>query len=90
MLNDTSRFTTFTNDGLPSDFIPITISELPVVNLTDLTKKSTNFFKCRQGNLRGPDDLESHIIPDGQLEDEDLYLLEKEVNKRTKKRYKAQ
>ena len=88
LLNETQRFTTVTNDGIPADFIPITISELPLINLVDLTKKSANFFKINR--LNGPEDLESDLIPDGQLDDQDLYLIEKEVNKRTKKRFKAQ
>ena len=63
-------------------------TELPIVNMFDLTKQSSNFIKCKKGEVKHPHDLECNIIVDDKLAQEDLHVIEQEVNKANRKRLK--
>ena len=54
----------------------------------DLTKRSPNYIKFKNGGVQTPNDLESNIIVDDKLAQEDLHVIEKEVNKANRKRLK--
>ena len=60
---------------------------MPAIHLTDLSRKSSNFILCQTGRVSGPQDLKSQVVPDGKLDECDLYKIEKEVNKRLKKKF---
>ena len=69
---------------------PITISDLPVLSVMDLTKRSANMRKYKQGSgVRGPQDLETEIVVDTKIDTGDLHKLEKEVNKHAEKKHQA-
>lgn len=54
----------------------------------DFTKYSNNLYKATKGPVT-PDDLEFEIVNEWKLDNTDLPLLEKEVNKVQRKRRKA-
>ena len=54
--------------------------------MLDLTKRSANMTKVRQGYLL--DDLEYSIQTDSQIEEKDLAVIEREVNKKKRKKHK--
>ena len=66
----------------------VEFTELPVLNVFDLTRRSENFLKFKRGDVARPGDLESSIIVDDKLGEGDLHLIEKEVNKANRKRIK--
>ena len=49
--------------------VNVSFTELPILNLYDITKRSVNYRKYKQGAINGPDDLESNIIVDDKLSD---------------------
>lgn len=67
----------------------MTISELPMVAVTDLTRRSKNAQLYKQGKVQSPDDLQCEIVADGKIGQLDLHKLEKEVNKNAEKKLKA-
>ena len=56
------------------------------MNVLDLTKRSANLTKVRQGQPL--DDLEYSIQTDSQIEEKDLAVIEREVNKKKRKKHK--
>ena len=44
----------------------------------------------RMGNANKPEDLESQMVPDWKVKEVDLTIIEREVNKKKRKRAKAQ
>ena len=44
----------------------------------------------RMGNFNKPEDLESQEVPDWKVKEADLTIIEREVNKKKRKRAKAQ
>ena len=61
---------------------------MPVLNVYDLTRRSENFLKYKRGDVTKPGDLESSVMVDNKLDEGDLILIEKEVNKANRKRIK--
>ena len=68
--------------------VDVEFTELPVLNVFDLTRRSENFLKYKRGAVARPADLESNIVVDDKLAEGDLLLIEKEVNKANRKRIK--
>ena len=54
----------------------------------DLTRRSENYKKFKHGDVYSPNDLESNIVVDDKLVEEDLSVIEKEVNRANRKRIK--
>ena len=71
-----------------ASLVDVEFTELPVLNVFDLTRRSENFLKYKRGDVERPADLESSIIVDDKLAEGDLFLIEKEVNKANRKRIK--
>lgn len=67
----------------------VSISQMPILNVVDLTRTSINARRLHMGTISQPQDLESKIVPDHKLKEHDLAILEREVNKKQKKRAKA-
>ena len=88
LLNQTRPVTLTSHDLLPA-YTPVTISELPMLTVYDLTKRSSNITKYKQGRVQNPADLDTEIVPDDKIDTNDLHRVEKEVNKRQKKRLRA-
>ena len=65
----------------------VCINSIPMVNLLDLRRRSHNLRKVRSGEI---DDLEYAVVPDEQIQEHDLLSIEKEVNKKKRKRRKDQ
>ena len=59
-----------------SSLLNVEFTELPIVNMFDLTKQSSNYIKCKKGEVKHPDDLECNIIVDDKLAQEDLHVIE--------------
>lgn len=68
--------------------VNVQFSELPILNVYDMTRRSANFLKYKRGKVERPNDLESNIIVDDKLTEADLHVIEKEVNKANRKRLK--
>ena len=64
----------------------VCINQIPLLNVLDLTKRSANLAKVRQG--RPLDDLEYQDCADSGIEQADLAVIEKEVNKKKRRKYK--
>ena len=67
---------------------PVTLTDLPLLNVIDLTNRSANTRKLKQGQPL--DDLESEVMVDTHLCQEDLAIVEEEVNKKRKKKQEAE
>ena len=82
-INNTEyRPSTATSNTILGDrpsLVNVQFTELPILNLYDITRRSVNYRKYKEGAINGPDDLESNIIVDDKLSEKDLYLIEKEV-----------
>ena len=65
----------------------VCINQIPMLNMFDLRRRTHNQKKVRDGEV---DDLESALVPDNQVTEQDLELIEKEVNKKKRKRRKDQ
>lgn len=52
-----------------------------------MTRRSENSKKIRSGDV---DDLEYATVPDGQIKEDDLFIIEREINKKKRKRVKDQ
>lgn len=63
---------------------PVQLTDLPLLNVIDLTKRSENVKKLRHG--KAVEDLESEIVVDSHLSQDDLAIVELEVNKKRKKK----
>ena len=62
-----------------------------MLNVFDLTHRSHNARLLRSGKAEvAMEDLESQVVPDSGLKETDIALIEKEVNKKKQKRFKAQ
>ena len=64
VLNNTEyRYSDATNEALNerASLVNIQFTELPILNVYDMTKRSANFLKYKRGNVARPDDLESNI-----------------------------
>ena len=59
---------------------------MPLLNVIDLTKRSENIKKLRQNGTTAIKDLESEIVVDSHLSQDDLAIVEIEVNKKRKKK----
>ena len=57
-----------------------------MLNIIDLTKRSTNMANLLSGKVRNPEDLEAEIIEDRNYNSADLAAVEIEVNKVRKKK----
>ena len=69
----------------------VCINDLPMLNVFDLTHRSHNARLLRSGKaVVAIEDLESQVVPDSGLKETDIALIEKEVNKKKQKRFKAQ
>ena len=64
---------------------PVSLTQLPVVNVYDLTRRSENMAILKKGG-QGPPDLASETVSDRYLTDSDLALVEVEVNKKKRKK----
>ena len=60
----------------------VSISEVPALNVYDLTRRSENMRKIRDGEVTQPQDLACEILPDEKIKASDLVVIEKEVNKK--------
>ena len=60
----------------------VCINDLPMLNVFDLTRRSSNARLIRSGKGAAIGDLESQIVPDSGLKEVDIALIEKEVNKK--------
>ena len=60
----TSRETRVT---LPPQYTPVTIGDLPLINIFDLSKGSHNMQVYKSGTVKGPQDLECQVITDDKL-----------------------
>ena len=67
---------------------PISVTSLPILQVIDLTRRSSNMRKVLKG--AGLADLESEIIEDKTVGLGDLAIIEMEVNKKRKKKHKAE
>ena len=76
--------------GSAIDNGPVSLSDLPLLNVIDLTKRSANAAKIRSGQVNHPQDLESEMQEDANLSTTDLSEVEIEVNKKKKKKEKAE
>ena len=61
-----------------------------MLNFCDLTRRSHNMQAIRQGKVSNPQDLELELRPDGKVKESDLASIEREANKKKRKRVKAQ
>ena len=52
---------------LPPQYTPVTIGDLPLINIFDMSKGSHNMKAYRSGKVKGPQDLESKVITDDKL-----------------------
>lgn len=68
---------------------PISFTQIPFLNVFDLTRRSANAQLYKQGRVNHPRDLASEIVPDDKVHPEDLVRLEKEVNKYAAKKARA-
>ena len=57
-----------------------------MLNIIDLTKRSTNMANLLSGKVRNPEDLEAEIVEDRNYNSADLAAVEVEVNKVRKKK----
>ena len=69
---------------------PVSLTDLPLLNVIDLTKRSLNFSKLKRNKTLSAEDLEHEIIVDTSLCQADLSEVEIEVNKKRKKKQKAE
>ena len=61
-INNTEyRNSTATIEQERASLVNIQFTELPILNVYDMTKRSSNFLKYKRGNIVRPDDLESSI-----------------------------
>ena len=67
----------------------VVLNEIPLLKLFDLTKRSHNMQKVKQGQALRPEDLEYSTIADEKIKQQDLEVIEMEVNKKKRKREKA-
>ena len=67
----------------------VCINSIPVLNVFDLTRASHNMRRIRQGSVSQPQDLESVTKPDEKVKESELSQIEREANKRKRKRVKA-
>ena len=68
----------------------VCINSIPVLNFCDLTRRSHNMRAIRQGKVTNPQDLERDVRPDEKIKESDLAKIEREANKKKRKRIKAQ
>ena len=68
----------------------MSLSDVPLLNVIDLTKRSANAAKIRSGQVNYPSDLDSEIREDANLSTTDLSEVEIEVNKKKMKKKKAE
>ena len=68
----------------------VCINSIPVLNFCDLTRRSHNMRAIRQGKVSNPQDLEQDVRPDEKIKESDLAKIEREANKKKRKRIKAQ
>lgn len=59
-----------------------------MLNVFDLTRRSHNQRKLKEGSILK--DLEFSILPDDHIIEADLAVIERELNKKKRKRFKAQ
>ena len=57
-----------------------------MLNIIDLTKRSTNMANLLSGKVLNPEDLEAEIVEDRNYNSADLAAVEIEVNKVRKKK----
>ena len=62
---------------------PVSLTQLPVVNVYDLTRRSENMAILKKG---GHEELSSETVSDRYLTDSDLAAVEVEVNKKRRKK----
>ena len=65
---------------------PVYLREMPLLNVVDLTKRSANQERLRQGDLN----LEAQLVVDPQLNRTDLEIVEYELNIKVLKKYRAE
>ena len=63
---------------------PVSLTQLPVLNLFDLTRRSENMAILKKGGRAT--DLTCETLTDGKLSDSDLPDVEIEVNKKKRKK----
>ena len=68
----------------------VCINSIPVLNFCDLTRSSHNMRRVRQGIVMHPQDLETEERPDEKIKESELTTIEREANKKKRKRVKAQ
>ena len=67
----------------------ISIKQIPILNIFDMRKASSNMQLVRTGSVNKPEDLESQMVPDWKVKEHDLTIIEREVNRKKCKRAKA-
>ena len=67
----------------------VSINQIPLLNIFDMRKASSNMQLVRLGNVNKPEDLESQEVPDWKVKEVDLSIIEREVNRKKRKRAKA-
>ena len=66
----------------------ICLTSIPVLNIYDMTRESENMRQVRTGSVQDPQDLMSIQVPDDRITEGDLISIEKEANKKKRKRVK--
>ena len=68
----------------------VCINSKPVLNFCDLTRRSHNMRAILQGKVERPEDLDQEIRLDEKIVESELAQIEREANKKKRKRIKAQ
>lgn len=68
----------------------VSLTEVPIRNVIDLRNQSENMSRLRKGQVHRVEDLQSVIVIDESLEFKDLAIVELEVNKKLRKKHKAE
>ena len=72
---------------MPHEPIQMSLVEIPILNVIDLTKRSENLARLNKGQIRSIEDFQSEIVIDNQLNVKDLAVVEEEVNKKLRKKH---
>ena len=78
------------NPYTPHEAVQVSITEVPLVNVIDLRKRSENMARLQRGHVTRMEDLQSEIVLNSQIDVRDLAPLEQEVNKKLRKKHQAE
>ena len=69
--------------------MPVLLREIPTLRVIDFTLRSENRKQWQEGKVTRAEDLEYSMVPEPSINEVDLPLLTREVNRRIRKRQHA-